>query len=220
MVFQGIVKPKHWNRILKPMDDMSRMVVSRAIGVGVFDYKFTWRTNSDIIGSFIGCMVRARVEHGAIIRLCCDIFDPTWRKGLEQEVRSINDKQQISLPKKYMDLPPRSPNLEVSYHFPLLIICENLAFYREWPKMEASIHFLLHCGGIVEEENRFWLTNYLSVFNGYVHPGVVFDNLDALIFHTPNSEKTSRVKIGFEFPPNFHVENPNDISEVIMVFPR
>lgn len=35
------------------MDDMSRLVVSREIREGFFDYKFMRRTNSDIIGSFI-----------------------------------------------------------------------------------------------------------------------------------------------------------------------
>ena len=120
-----------------------RISLSRAIGEGVFDYKFMWRMNNDITGSFIRCMARARVEPGAIICLYCNTFDPTWRKGLEQAIHSINNKLWIPLPEKYMDLPSGSPKLEVAYHRPSLIIRENFTFYREWTKMEASIQFLL-----------------------------------------------------------------------------
>ena len=70
------------------------------------------------------------------------------------------------------------------------------------------------------ETNRDWLTNYLKVYNSYIHLGVSFENLEALIFYTPNADKTSRFKVNFELPPKFQVENPNDISKVIMVFPR
>ena len=70
------------------------------------------------------------------------------------------------------------------------------------------------------EVNRDWLTNYLNIFRVYIHLGVSFENLDALIFYTPNTDKTSRLKINFELSPNFQVENPNDISDVFMVFPK
>ena len=86
--------------------------------------------------------------------------------------------------------------------------------------MEAAIRFLLHWRGIVVETDRMWLTEYLNVFHAYIYLGVSFENLEAIIFYTPNVDKTSRLKVGFELPPNFQVENPNDISEVIMVFPR
>ena len=59
----------------------------------------------------------------------------------------------------------------------------------------------------MEEENREWLSNYLNSFNAYIQPGVIFDDLEALKFCTPNLEKTSRVKFDFEFPPNFCVDN-------------
>ena len=69
----------------------------------------------------------------------------------------------------------------------------------------------------MEDEGKEWLTNYLNLFNTYIQLGVVFDDLDALEFCTPNSEKMSRAKFNFEFPPNFIIEKPNDIPEVIMV---
>lgn len=99
-------------------------------------------------------MARERVDSDAIIHLCCSIFDPMWRKGLEQAVYSIDEKLRIPLPEKYMDLSPESPELKVSFRCPSLVIRNFFAFYREWPKMEASIQFLLHWRGIMEEENR------------------------------------------------------------------
>ena len=56
------------------------------------------------------------------------------------------------------------------------------------------------------------------MFNAYIQPSVTFDNLDALNFCTLNVEKTSRSKVDFEFPPNYYVEQPNDILEVTMVY--
>ena len=58
------------------VDDTMRIVVRRVIGEGTFNYKYTWQINSDIIGTFIGCLARARVELWAMIRLYCNIFDP------------------------------------------------------------------------------------------------------------------------------------------------
>ena len=54
MAFHGNVKPERWNHVLKLVDDMMRIVVSRALGEGFFKYNFTWRTNSDIIGYSLG----------------------------------------------------------------------------------------------------------------------------------------------------------------------
>ena len=76
MAFRGTVKPERWNRILIPMDDMTRFAMNKAMGEGVFDYRFTWRTNSDIIGVFIGCLFRANVQPDHIICLCHDLFIP------------------------------------------------------------------------------------------------------------------------------------------------
>ena len=69
--------------------------------------------------------------------------------------------------------------------------------------MEASIQFLLWWRGIVEDDNKEWLMNYLNVFKAYIHHGVVLDNIEALKFCTLNIEKSSREKYEFEFPPNF-----------------
>ena len=62
---------------------MSRVAVSRVFGEGVFKYEFSWHTNNDILGSWIGCLARARVEKWDIIRLNYNIFDPSWLVGLE-----------------------------------------------------------------------------------------------------------------------------------------
>ena len=67
------------------------------------------------------------------------------------------------------------------------------------------------------DEGKDWIINYLTMFNAYVKPGVVFDDLNALEFHTLNSMKTSRAKVNFELPPNVTKDDSNDIPEVIMV---
>lgn len=144
MTFHGYIKPECWSQILKPMDDISRITISRVIGEGIFNYNFTWRTNSNVIRSFIGCLARARVDTDAIICLCCSVFDPTWRKGLEQAICSIDGKMRIPLLEIYMEFLPGSLELDMAFHYPSLVIRENFTFYRECPKMEASIHFLLH----------------------------------------------------------------------------
>ena len=62
MAFLGSVKPERWNQLLRLIDDMSRVAVSRVFGEGVFKYEFSWHTNNDILGSWIGCLGRDRVE--------------------------------------------------------------------------------------------------------------------------------------------------------------
>lgn len=153
-----------------------------------------------------------------MIRLCCNIFDPVWRKGLEEAIRNIDDKFRIPLLEKYMSLPPGSLELEVAYRWPSLLISENLAFLKEWPRMEANIQFLLQWRGIIEDYSKDWLRNYLNISNAYIQPGVSLDNSEALNFCTPNTEKSSREKKEFELPPFFQPKKYNDISEIIMVF--
>ena len=60
---------------MRLVDGMTCIIVSRAIGEGVFKYDFTWRTINDIIGIFIGCMTRAKINKWDMIRLCLNIFD-------------------------------------------------------------------------------------------------------------------------------------------------
>ena len=122
---------------------MTRFAVTRSIGKGVFDYNVTLRTNSTIIDSFIGVMIRAKIGKEDIVRLCYDIFNPIWRKGIEKVVHSIDDKFRIQLPKKYMGLPLGATDLETTHRRQSLIIRESLDFYKEWSHMEASVHFLL-----------------------------------------------------------------------------
>ena len=105
MAFRGAVKPERWNQILVLVDDMTRFAMNKALGEGIFEYRYTWRTNSDIIGAFIGCLIRANIPADHIIRLCCDLFVPAWRKGLEKVVHNIDNRFWIPYPEKYMSLP-------------------------------------------------------------------------------------------------------------------
>ena len=66
-------------------------------------------------------------------------------------------------------------------------------------------------------EGKDWIINYLTMFNTYVHPGVVFDDLNALVFCTLNSEKTRKEKVNFELPPNATEDDSNEIPKVIIV---
>ena len=113
------------------VDDMTRIAISRAIKEGVFDYSASWRTYSDIIGAFIGCLVRAKVKRGDMVSLFRNIFNLVWRKGLEQAIYNIDEKFCIPLPEKCMSFLLGSLDLETALRCPTLIIRENLAFFHE-----------------------------------------------------------------------------------------
>ena len=140
LAFHGLVKLECWNRILNPLDDMSKIAMGRVVSEGIFDYDYTSYTKNSIIG----CLSREKVYHDLIIQLCNVIFQSTRRKGPKNVVRSMDKKMHIPLPERYMASPPGSFELDTAYRQPLLIICESLAFYTQWPKMEVSIRFLLH----------------------------------------------------------------------------
>ena len=116
-----------------------------------------------------------------------------------------------------MNLPVGLPDLDTAPRRHLLVIREHLSFQREWPKMEASLNFMLRWRGIIAEENKEWLTNYLRLFKAHIQEGVTFENLDDLEFSTPNAERTSKRKLVYEFPPNYQIEEFSDIMDVIMV---
>ena len=217
MAFRRAVKPERWSRILIPVDDMTQFVMNKALGEGVFEYRFTWRTNSDIIGVFIGCLVRANIQADHIIRLCRDLYVLAWRKGLEQAVYNIDHRSRIPYPEKYMNLPFGHPDLDTAHRRQSLVIREYSTLQREWPKIEASLNFILRWRGIIVEENTEWLTNYLRLFKAHIQEGVSFANLNDLEFSTPNAERTSKRKLVYEFPPNYQIEEFSDIMDVILV---
>ena len=86
--------------------------------------------------------------------------------------------------------------------------------------MESSLNFLLHWRGIIVEDNTEWLINYLQLFRAHIQEGVTFKNLNDLEFSTLNAEHTSKKKLVYEFPPNYQIENFNDIMDVIMILWR
>lgn len=217
MAFCGEVKPERWNRILLATDEMTRFALNKALGEGVFNYEYTWRTNSDVIETLIGCLARAEINGDNIIRLCRNLFVPAWRKGLEQAVHSMDNRLRIPLPERYMSLPIGHPDLVTAPRRHSLIIRDNFKFMQEWPQMKNSLNFLLRWRGIIQEGNTRWLSEYLRQNNAYVQRGVSFENLDDVEFSTPNAERTSRRKTTFVFPPNYQVENYNDIANVIIV---
>ena len=116
MAFLGKATPERLNRVLKPIDDLTEYTVTRAIGEGTFDYSAMWRTNKNIIGSFIGVAIRVRVDLNILDKLCLNLFSRVWRKGLERAILSIDDKKRIPLPKSYMGRPPSSADLDIAPH--------------------------------------------------------------------------------------------------------
>ena len=71
---------------------MSQIVVSRELGEGFFNYKYSWRTNSDIMGQWVGYLAREGVEKWDIVRLSYNLFTPYWWLGLEIVVVDIDER--------------------------------------------------------------------------------------------------------------------------------
>ena len=99
-----------------------------------------WRTNRDIIGQWVGCHARAGVEKWDIVRLS---YNPCWLLVLEIVVANTDERLQIPLPEAYMEYELDSQELARSPRQPCLVIRDNIQFFQKWPKMEASINFLL-----------------------------------------------------------------------------
>lgn len=99
-------------------------------------------------------MARDQVGHWDILCLCYNIFDPTWLEGLENVVLSINGNLEIPYAEEYMSHPLGSLVQENVLRHPILQMRHDNVFNKEWPKMEASITFLLRWRGIMEEDER------------------------------------------------------------------
>ena len=142
-------------------------------------------------------MARARIDKWDMVELYWNIFDPSWCRGLEEVIMSLDEKNRVPLPEMYMDYPPGSFDLDIVPRQPILIIHDLIAFNQVWPKMESSIQFLLRWRGEVADIGKEWLKNYLGLFKAYIHLGVGFGNLNLLDFCTPNIEKSSRDRSSF-----------------------
>ncbi len=110
---------------------MTRIVVSYALGEGILNYAFSWRTTSDIIGAFVGCLAKARVDKWAMVRLCQNVFDLVWCVSLEEAIMSLDEKLRTPLPKMYMAHPPGSFDLAIVPRHPLLVIHEQATYNLE-----------------------------------------------------------------------------------------
>ena len=194
--------------------------MSHALGEGIFNYEYSWRTNSDIIGLWLGCLARAGVEKWDIIRLTHNIFDPCWLIGLEIVVANIDIRLQIPLLEAYMEYEVNSPELDRSLRCSCLVIIDNVHFFREWLRMECSINFLLRWRGIIEDPSRDWLTNYLRAYDAYIHPNVDLTNLDDVEFYLPHYDKTSKGRSTYEFPLGSKATTLHEATKIIMIFKK
>ena len=131
---------------------------------------------------------------------------------------SLDDKARVSLPETYMAYPLGSFDIAIVPRCLALAIRDIHEFSWAWPKMKASINFLLRWRGIRVDSNIEWLSNYLNIFNSYIELGTDLINWVNLDFRLPNFEKTSKEKNSFVFPPNIQLDDSNEISKVIMVF--
>ena len=116
-----------------------------------------------------------------------------------------------------MSLPIGDADLVMATRRQVLMIRESLTFFKEWPRMVASIEFLLHWRGIIALENKDWVLNYLQLFHTYIQSGVSFEDLNTLNFSILKSEKTSREKSRLPLPQNMILDDSDEDPEVIMV---
>lgn len=109
MAFCGPITQERWNHLLRPIDDMSREAVSQDFGEGFFSYQYSWRTNIDIVGLWVGCLARAGVAKQDIVRITHNIFDPYWLVGLESAITKIDAQLRIPLLEAYMEFDVNIP---------------------------------------------------------------------------------------------------------------
>ena len=91
---------------------MTRVALNRALGEGFFNYDYTWRTNSSIIGSFIGCLARTDSSRWEMIKFCSNLFSPVWCKGIEEVIMSFDNCNRVPLPEEYMAYLPGCSDLD------------------------------------------------------------------------------------------------------------
>lgn len=218
MAFRGPIKQERWSRVLNPVDKMTRVAVSRAIGEGAFDYNYTWRTNSSIIGAFIGCLTKAGLDKWDMSRLCTNLFNATWTHGMEEAIGGMDERGMIPSPEVYMCHLPGSQAMTLAPRRHALDIRNSPEFNGAWPNMKASIDFLLRWRGIKEELGNEWLLNFLNSANAYIMPGTDFTNRNNLDFSLPNFDRSSKEKSTLIFPPGFVSDDPSVIAEVMIVF--
>ena len=101
-------------------------------------------------------------------------------------VFSIDDKIKILLLEAYMAHQLDSFKLTISPKHPYLVVRDNILFFREWPRMEVGMQFLLRWRGIKEDPTREWLMTYLQAFDAYIHLDVDFVGLEVVEFCLPN----------------------------------
>lgn len=152
-----------------------------------------------------------------MVRLCSNLFNSVLCHGIEEAIMILDDKARVLLPETYMAYPPRSFDIAIVPRHPTLVIRDIHEFSRAWPKMEASINFLLRWRGVRDDQDCEWLLNYLNIFNSYIEPGTDLNDWVNLEFCLPNFEKSSKERTSLVFPPNFHFEDSHEISKVIMV---
>lgn len=220
MAFRGNIKPERWSRLLNPVDNMTRFALCRALGEGNFDYAFLWRTNSDVIGAFIGCLAKAKINNWDMFRLCSNLFNSVWCIGLEEAIMGLDAEATAPPPEVYMVNPRGCPALSLANRRPALIIRDNIAFLKAWPKMLSSIHFLLRWRGIWSDSDNFWFVHYLTLFHTYVEPSINLEEMENLNILTPNLDKSSKGKNTVVLPPHFISENPSATAEVILVYKK
>ena len=136
-------------------------------------------------------------------KLCINLFHLVWCYGLEEAIMSFDDKARVPLLETYMAYPLGSFDIAIVPRCPAIAIKDNLAFTRVWPKMEASINFLLRWRGIRVDSNIAWLSNYLNIFNSYIEPATNLNNWVDLDFCMPNLEKIRKERNSLVFPLNF-----------------
>ena len=105
---------------------------------------------------------------------------------------SLDNYNRVPLLENYMAFPPASSELVNAQRRPAIVIRNFQEFSKAWPKMEASLNFLLRWRGIRMDSDFEWLSNYLSIFQAYIELGTDISNWVNLDICLPNFEKSSK----------------------------
>lgn len=111
-----------------------------------------------------------------MLRLCSNLFISVWCHGIEEAIMSLDEEARVPLPETYMASPPRIFDIDIVPRHPALAIRDIHEFSWAWPKMEASLKFLLRWRGIRADSNCVWLSNYHNIFNTYIELGTNLNN--------------------------------------------
>lgn len=128
---------EQWNRILKPVDDLTKRVVELVIGVSQFNDSFTHCYNGDAIGTMAAHTIYGDFRKAWVVNLCIYIFKEHLLGGREHAIYSINNQKEFPNPKLHMNADvDMLEELEGITRKPIIIFKDKANFYVNWVEMK------------------------------------------------------------------------------------